>query len=111
MTPTTTRRTALAATALAVTAYGGLALTLASLLRPETTTAAATLIYVLMLAGGGAIFPISGASSVFVPVTAHAEALRAALTSGAAVPGAAWLSLAAWAAAGILAATRTFRWE
>jgi ABC-2 type transport system permease protein len=104
---------ALGVTLLATAAYGGLALVLASLLRPETTTAAATLLYALMLAGGGAIFPLPAAGSavLVVPVAAHAEALRATLSAGADVPLLAWVSLACWAVAGVSAAVRTFRWE
>ncbi len=102
---------ALAVTVLATAAYGGLALALASLLRPETTTAAATLLYVLMLAGGGAVFPSPGGLLPAIPVAAHAEALRATLTAGTPVPLAAWLSLGAWAVVGLVTAVRTFRWE
>jgi ABC-2 type transport system permease protein len=101
-------------TVLATAAYTGLALTIASLLRPETVTAAATLIYVLMLAAGGIMFaaPGLGATGWFLlPLAAHAEALRDALTAGVAIPGAIWLSLALWAAVSLTAATRTFRWE
>lgn len=101
-------------TVLATAAYTGLALLIASLLRPETVTAAATLIYVLMLAAGGIMFaaPDLGVAGWFLlPLAAHAEALRDTLTAGTAVPGAIWLSLALWAAVALTAAARTFRWE
>ena len=101
-------------TVLATAAYCGLALIIASLLRPETVTAAATLIYVLMLAAGGIMFaaPDLGTAGWFVlPLAAHAEALRDALTAGTAIPGAIWLSLALWAAGSLTVAARTFRWE
>ena len=101
-------------TVLATAAYSGLALVIASLLRPETVTAAATLIYVLMLAAGGIMFaaPDLGVAGWFLlPLAAHAEALRDTLTAGAAVPGPIWLSLALWAAVALTAAARTFRWE
>ena len=101
---------ALGATVLATTAYCGLALCLASVLKPETTTAAATLIYVLLLATGGIMFG-APAGAALLPLTAHAEALRDALTAGRAVPASAWLTLTAWAVAGVTAAVRTFRWE
>ena len=101
---------ALGVTVLAVAAYSGLALAVAGLLRPETVTAAATLIYVLSLAAGGIMFAAPWLSTA-LPLTAHAEALRAALTAGAHVPVACWLSLAAWAAIGLTAAVRAFRWE
>ncbi|GID98379.1 ABC transporter permease [Amorphoplanes digitatis] len=105
---------ALAVTVLATAAYCGLALLIASVLRPETTTAAATLIYVLMLAAGGIMFaaPDLGTAGHFLlPLAAHAEALRATLTEGASVPASIWLSLTVWAAAALTAAARWFRWE
>jgi ABC-2 type transport system permease protein len=101
-------------TVLATAAYTGLALLLAGLLRPETVTAAATLVYVLMLAAGGIMFaaPDLGVAGWFLlPLAAHAEALRDALTAGTAVPGTIWLSLSLWAAASLAAAARAFRWE
>jgi ABC-2 type transport system permease protein len=104
---------AVASTLLATVAYTGIALVLASVLRPETTTAAATLLYAVMLAGGGAIFPIPGmgGAGLLVPVAAHAEALRAALLDNAAVPAGCWYSLGLWAVVSVYAAARTFRWE
>jgi ABC-2 type transport system permease protein len=101
-------------TVLATAAYTGLALTIASLLRPETVTAVATLVYVLMLAAGGIMFaaPDLGTAGWFVlPLAAHAEALRDTLTAGTATPGAIWASLGLWAAIGLAAAAKTFRWE
>ena len=105
---------ALGVTVLAVAAYSGLALLLASVLRPETTTAAATFIYVLMLAAGGIMFAAPNLGTVgwfLLPLAAHAEALRDTLTRHAAVPGAIWLSLGLWAAVFVTAAARRFRWE
>jgi ABC-2 type transport system permease protein len=101
---------ALGVTVLATAAYCGLALCIASLLKPETTTAAATLIYVVMLAAGGIMFAAPG-GAFLLPLTAHAEALRDALTNGRDISGSAWLVLTAWAVAGIAAAARTFKWE
>ena len=105
---------AVGVTVLATAAYCGLALTIASLLRPETVTAAATLVYVLMLAAGGIMFAapdLGGLGTWLLPLAAHAAALRAALTGGSPVPGSIWLALAAWALAGVLLAVRTLRWE
>ncbi|MCA2216471.1 ABC transporter permease [Jidongwangia harbinensis] len=105
---------ALGVTVLATAAYSGLALWIASLLRPETVTAAATLIYVLMLAAGGIMFaaPDLGAAGHFLlPLAAHAEALRNTLTAGTAVPGGVWAGLGLWAAGSLTAAARGFRWE
>jgi ABC-2 type transport system permease protein len=101
-------------TVLATAAYSGLALLLASVLRPETTTAAATLIYVLMLAAGGIMFaaPDLGTAGWFVlPLAAHAEALRDTLSRDTPVPGAIWLSLSLWAGICVTAAARAFKWE
>jgi len=105
---------ALGVTVLATAAYTGLALLLASVLKPETTTAAATLIYVLMLAAGGIMFaaPDLGPAGWFLlPLAAHAEALRDTLTRDSAIPLSIWLSLALWAAVSVTAAIRTFKWE
>jgi len=101
-------------TVLATAAYTGCALVIAGLLRPETVTAAATLIYVLTLATGGIMFaaPDLGTAGWFLlPLAAHAEALRHSLTAGVAIPGSIWLSLTLWAAGSLTAAARLFRWE
>jgi ABC-2 type transport system permease protein len=105
---------AIGVTVLATAAYSGLALFLASVLKPETTTAAATLIYVLMLAAGGIMFaaPDFGPAAYFVlPLAAHAEALRDAFTRDTAVPLTIWAGLTLWAVVFVTAAARTFRWE
>ena len=104
---------AIAVTVAATAAYSGFALTLASLLRPETTTAAATLAYAVLLVAGGVLFPGPdlGNGRYLIPTTAHAEALRVALTAGDPVPVWAWGGLLLWATTGALAATRTLRWE
>jgi ABC-type polysaccharide/polyol phosphate export permease len=46
-----------------------------------------------------------------LPAAALTEALRAAMTDGAAFPGFALLVLAAWAVVILLVAIRTFQWE
>jgi len=102
---------ALGITVLATAAYTGLALFLASVLKPETTTGLATLIYVLMLAAGGIMFAAPGGVSEFLPLAAHAEALRATLSHDQPVPLGSWASLAVWAAVCVVAAARKFRWE
>ena len=105
---------AVGVTVLATAGYSGLALLLASVLKPETTTGAATLIYVLMLSVGGIMFAAPGLGTVgwfLLPLAAHAEALRAALLHGTSVPGAIWLSLGLWAVVWLTAAARKFRWE
>jgi ABC-2 type transport system permease protein len=105
---------AVGATVLATAAYCGLALAIASLLRPETVTAAATAIYVLMLAAGGIMFTapdLGEPGLLLLPLAAHAQVLRAALTDGVSVSGWAWLSLSLWAALSLVGASRVFRWE
>ncbi|MGA5304984.1 ABC transporter permease [Nucisporomicrobium flavum] len=105
---------AIGVTVLATAAYCGLALFIAGLMRPETVTAAATLIYVLMLAAGGIMFAAPGLGTAgwfLLPLAAHAEALRDTLTHGTAVPGTIWLSLTLWAVVALTAAARKFRWE
>ncbi|GAA0930238.1 ABC transporter permease [Virgisporangium aurantiacum] len=104
---------ALASTLLATAVYSGLALTLASVTRPEATTAAATLVYAVLLVGGGTMFPAPdlGGAEYLLPVTAHADALRAALTDGAAAPLPAWCSLGLWSVVAVIAAVRAFRWD
>lgn len=104
---------ALASTLLATAVYSGFALTLASVTRPEATTAGATLVYAVLLVGGGTMFPAPdlGGAEYLLPVTAHADALRAALTDGAAVPLPAWCSLGVWSVVAVLAAAKAFRWD
>jgi ABC-2 type transport system permease protein len=102
---------ALGITVLATAAYTGLALLLASVLKPETTTGLATLIYVLMLAAGGIMFAAPGGVSEFLPLAAHAEALRATLSYDQPVPLGSWAGLSVWAAVCVVAAARKFRWE
>jgi len=105
---------ALAVTLITTAAYSGFALVFASLLRPETTTGLATLVYVMMLALGGVMFPAIGGSHIevlFMPLAAHAEALRASLTDGGAVPLTDWIALGGWAVVGVGTAVRTVRWE
>jgi ABC-2 type transport system permease protein len=102
---------ALGITVLATAAYTGLALLLASVQKPETTTGLATLIYVLMLAAGGIMFAAPGQIAEFLPLAAHAEALRATLSHDQPVPLGSWAGLAVWAAVCVVAAARKFRWE
>jgi ABC-2 type transport system permease protein len=105
---------ALGVTVLATAGYSGLALLLASVLKPETTTGAATLIYVVMLSVGGIMFgaPDLGTAGWFLlPLAAHAEALRETLMNGGSVPGGVWLAMVAWAIAWPALAARKFRWE
>ena len=98
-------------------AFSALGLLMAGTLRAEATLAAANLVYLLLLAGGGIFLPLErfpGAvrsALELLPSAALADGLRAVLRDGAALPGRPVLILVVWAVlAGALAA-RTFRWE
>jgi ABC-2 type transport system permease protein len=98
-------------------AFSALGLLMAGTLRAEATLAAANLVYLLLLAGGGIFLPLERfpaavrAGLEWLPSAALADGLRAVLQQGAALPGRPVLILLAWAVlAGALAA-RTFRWE
>jgi ABC-2 type transport system permease protein len=101
----------------ATAAFSGLALLMAGTLRAEATLAAANLVYLVMLGIGGVVFPLTkfpaGAQPVLklLPAGALSDGLRAALQFGSGLPVRDLLVLAAWAAAGIALAVRTFRWE
>ena len=98
-------------------AFSALGLLMAGTLRAEATLAAANLVYLLLLAGGGIFLPLARFPGAvrevleWLPSAALADGLREVLREGAALPGRPVLILVAWAAlAGALAA-RTFRWE
>jgi len=102
---------------LATAAFSGLGLLMAGLLRAEATLAAANLVYLVLLALGGVVFPLtrfpSGMRSVlgYLPISALAGGLRSVLGAGVAVPAHDWLILLAWALGGLGLAAATFRWE
>lgn len=97
-------------------AFVALALLLAGALRAEGVLAAANLIWVLLLVGGGLIVPTgelpAGLSDVvrLLPSGALGDGLRAALTGdgGLVQPV---LVLLGWAVAGSALLARTFRWS
>ena len=96
-------------------AFASLGLLLAGALRAEATLAAANLVYLLLMAGGGVVIPSSsyGAFGSFLellPSGALGNGLRTALMEGA-TPVVPLLVLAAWAAAGTALTSRTFKWE
>lgn len=107
----------LGAVALGTVACAGLGLCLAGTMKALVALAAANGLYLVLLLLSGMVIPLAelpGAVQALaraLPSTALAEAVRAALTEGASVPGRAWLVLAAWAVAAPSAATRLFRWE
>jgi ABC-2 type transport system permease protein len=96
-------------------AFAALGLALAGSLRAEATLAAANLIYLLLLAGGAVVLPISAYGDFgdvvrWLPSGALGNAMREALSDGAV----AWRELAVlagWAAVGTGLTARTFKWE
>lgn len=108
---------ALALVVLGTAAFSGLGLLMAGTLRPHTTLAGANLLYLLLLAGGGVIVPLSSAPAPvraileWLPITALVDGLRAVLADGVPAPARAWIALAIWAILGIAGAARFFRWE
>ena len=105
----------LLAVVLGTAAFASLGLLVAGSLRAEAPLAAANLIYLLLLAGGAVVLPVSAYGSFgdvvsYLPSGALGEAMRAAL-SDAAIAGRDLLVLAAWAVIGAAATARTFTWE
>ncbi|MBO0653167.1 ABC transporter permease [Streptomyces triculaminicus] len=102
---------------LGTAAFSGLGLLMAGTLRAEATLAAANLVFLLLLVGGGVIVPLEkfpdAAQSVLalLPIAALSDGLRDVLRDGAGMPWADLGVLAAWAVLGLGAAGRFFRWE
>lgn len=102
---------------LGTAAFSGLGLLMAGTLRAEATLAAANLVFLLLLVGGGVIVPLEkfpdAARAVLelLPISALSEGLRDVLQGGAPMPWGAAGILAAWAVLGLGAAARFFRWE
>ncbi|WP_055602249.1 ABC transporter permease [Streptomyces aureus] len=102
---------------LGTAAFSGLGLLMAGTLRAEATLAAANLVFLLLLVGGGVIVPLTkfpdAARSVLelLPISALSDGLRAVLQDGAALPWGDALTLAVWAVLGLGAAAKFFRWE
>jgi ABC-2 type transport system permease protein len=102
---------------LGTAAFSGFGLLMAGTLRAEATLAAANLVYVLLLATGGVIFPLDrfphGVRSALelLPISALADGLRRVLQHGAPFPVGLVVVLAVWAVAGTALAVRFFRWE
>lgn len=96
-------------------AFAALGLFLAGVLRAEATLAAANLVYLLLLAGGAVVLPISAYGAFgdvvrWLPSGALGSAMRAALIDGVT----SWrdlLVLCGWAAVGTTLTARTFKWE
>ncbi|MFE1458319.1 ABC transporter permease [Streptomyces sp. NPDC058735] len=102
---------------LGTAAFSGLGLLMAGTLKAEATLAAANLVFLLLLVGGGVVVPLekfpSAAQDVLglLPVAALSDGLRDVLRDGATMPWGDLGILAAWAVVGLAAAGRLFRWE
>ncbi|MFF8368145.1 ABC transporter permease [Streptomyces lydicus] len=102
---------------LGTAAFSGLGLLMAGTLKAEATLAAANLVFLLLLVGGGVIVPLAkfpeAARQVleFLPVSALSDGLRTVLQHGASMPWADLGILAVWAVLGLGAAAKFFRWE
>lgn len=101
---------------LATAAFGGLGLLMAGTLRAEATLAGANLVYLLLVAGGAILVPLSRYPEAvqpllqLLPTGAFAEGVRAVCAGGGLSLGPVAV-LAAWAVGAGLATARTFRWE
>jgi len=102
---------------LGTAAFSGLGLLMAGTLKAEATLAAANLVFLLLLVGGGVIVPMDkfpqGAQDVLglLPISALSGGLRDVLQHGAAMPWGDLGILAGWAVVGLAVAGRFFRWE
>ncbi|MFE5024166.1 ABC transporter permease [Streptomyces sp. NPDC056656] len=102
---------------LGTAAFSGLGLLMAGTLKAEATLAAANLVFLLLLVGGGVIVPLDkfpdAAQSALglLPISALSDGLRDVLQHGAAMPWGDLGILAVWAVLGLGAAARFFRWE
>lgn len=110
---------AVAAVLLGTTAFAGLGLLLAGLLRAETVLALANLLFLGFLVVGGVIVPVDrlpaplASLAAALPAEPLSSVLRAAL-GGEGPPagdGNALVLLAGWSVATFGLASRTFRWE
>lgn len=90
---------------------------MAGTLKAEATLAAANLVFVLLLVGGGVIVPLEKFPDVartllgLLPISALSVGLRDVLQHGAGMPWDDLGVLAVWAVLGLGAAARLFRWE
>jgi len=103
------------AVALGTAAFASLGLFVAGMLRAEATLAAANLIYLLLMAGGAVVLPVSayggfGHVARWLPSGALGEAMRGAFLDGSV----SWRDLgvlAAWSVLGTALTAKTFKWE
>jgi ABC-2 type transport system permease protein len=98
-------------------AFGGLGLLIAGTMRAEVTLAAANLIWLVLLFAGGIAIPLTKYPDVardvlqYLPSAALSDGMHHVLQNGAGIPTRALLTLLVWAAVGLPAAARWFRWE
>lgn len=99
---------------LGTAAFSGLGLLMAGTLKAEATLAAANLVFLLLLVGGGVIVPLDkfpdAAQSVLglLPISALSDGLRDVLQDGAGMPWGNLGILAVWAVLGLGAAGSSF---
>lgn len=97
--------------------FSALGLLLGGTLRAEGTLAVANGLYLVMLAVGGLVVPVTrmpdawAAVVQWLPSGALGEGLRAVLLDGDALPAQPVLVLAAWGVAAGVATVRAFRWD
>ncbi|MFH8577952.1 ABC transporter permease [Streptomyces zaomyceticus] len=102
---------------LGTAAFSGLGLLMAGTLKAEATLAAANLVFLLLLVGGGVVVPLEKFPDTarqvleLLPISALSDGLRAILQNGAPMPWGDALTLAVWAVLGLGAAAKFFRWE
>ncbi|MEU8434785.1 ABC transporter permease [Streptomyces sp. NPDC029216] len=102
---------------LGTAAFSGLGLLMAGTLKAEVTLAAANLVFLLLLVGGGVIVPLEKFPGPvrdvlgLLPISALSDGLREVLQHGAALPWGDAAVLAGWAVLGLGAAAKWFRWE
>ncbi|MFE5710959.1 ABC transporter permease [Streptomyces sp. NPDC056501] len=102
---------------LGTAAFSGLGLLMAGTLKAEATLAAANLVFLLLLVGGGVIVPLDKfpepARSLLelLPISAFSDGLRDILQNGASMPWGNALILTVWAVLGLGAAAKFFRWD
>ncbi|GAB2466691.1 ABC transporter permease [Jatrophihabitans fulvus] len=98
-------------------AFGGLGMLVAGTLKAEVTLAAANLIWLVLLFGGGIAIPLDRFGSVaqdilqYLPSAALSDGLHQVFEGGHGYPLQDVVVLTVWAAVTIPAAARWFRWE
>ena len=102
-------------TLLGTAAFASLGLFVAGAMRAEATLAVANLVYLLLLAGGGVVFPgrsygAAGGALALLPSGALGTAMRSATLSEG-FPWVPLLVLGVWTAVGTTLTVRTFKWE